>query len=305
MNARRMVAAIGLLVSTHCGSSESLLGLHEAWPGSQAVGSLMVGDNKFCSATLVAPDVVVTSARCARAALSGESSFRWQRGTLQFDTAVRAGYVLGDDNELTQPTARWRPAVASAEQRAVVRSVQRRCRVDDMFALSQSATARSCLDGLKPSLLKAAGALGLANWRDVGWLGLEDAVPTDPAPMAMQDASHVLQEDANLRRIGVRPAKGMRASPLQRYEHPYRLYEIDATELHAGPHRSRTHDDVGSGLWMETFAAGARAWQLVGVGSRPYVAHSDASAGVVFSRLDLHAAATAAAIARLRQTSPR
>ena len=172
-----------------------------------------------------------------------------------------------------------------------------------MFALRHSARVRHCLDEVKPALLKAAGALGLANWQDIGWLGLEDAVPTEPATLTRQNASHVLQEDANLRRIGVRFVKGLRASPLLRYEHPHRLYESDATELHAGPHRSRTHDDVGSGLWMETFASGAQAWQLVGVGSRPFVAHSDGSAGAIFSRLDLHADATAEAIARLRQLS--
>ena len=298
-----MVTVALLLATLHCGDSKSLVEQHAAWPGSLATGSLMVGDAPFCSATLVAPDVVVTSGRCARAALVSDSTFRWRHGALQFDTAIRHGHALKHDGTLTQPNPRWRPAGASKEARAAVRAIESYCHVDDMFALHRGRGLRHCLDGLAPSLLKMAGALGLAQWQDVGWLGLEDAVPTEPATVATQDASDVLQSDAHLRRIGVREARGLRASPLQRYEHRYQLYESNTTELHAGPERSLAHPDLGGGLWMETFASGTQAWLLVGVASRPFVAHSDTSAGLVFSRLDAHASAMVEAVSQLGAAS--
>ncbi len=305
MNIRRSITMGLLLASLHCGSSASdaLLAKNATWPGGQATGSLMVGDAVLCSATLVDPYVVVTSGRCARAAMASSSYFRWRQGTAQFDTPVRQGHALRSDGSLTEPSPRWRPAVATSQQRAAVRSIQRHCGVEDMFALGCAPGVRYCLDGVKLPWLKAAGGVGLAAWQDVGWLGLADAVPTEPARMALGDIPNAWQANARLLRVGVRQVRGLRVSPLQRYEDAYGLYEHDATELHAGPQRSLTHADWGSALYMETYNSGEQAWRLVGVASRPFVAHSDTSAGIIFSRVDVHAAIMAEAISRLRAFS--
>lgn len=294
---KRWTTALGmglLTALTACGAeTDPALGLgendtlHMAPLSFNAVGPVLDGQNRWsnCTGVLIAADVVLTSGRCAAMARGGGYQFALGAGAHRGrNVSVVHAQTLGVPEQATLFSPGW------AQESHRLRGADllfAACGHGALYDLACPRPARACLTAQDPDILRAAGVLGLSGWNDIGLLVLVEPFPPEQSPPARLAPPGKLDRQFNVQSVGIDVYRGLRTATLRRTFKPRRIIEQDATEFNLGTQ----YDDVfnpGSVVMAQPQGDPLAPHLLLGVASRPYMAHGDLSAGLIFTRLDAH-----------------
>ncbi len=287
-----------------------------AWPDFQ--------NEAFCSGTLIAPDVVVTSARCANVARTAQVAFVTDTQQHAAPTLVRSVMIsrqaLGvpcaaaDDlfADAKNPQAFAAPAdpvpadaaavpagagdnADPAVRQAACRALRARCGVRNIAA--PDAITWGCLHAQPASLLRQAAYLGFGPGYDLGLLFLEQPMPHTPATLAAACVQNAfLHAGAEVSTQGfmrhahlAQGSTGKTAAlhKVDRFDTLRSVRDVAVNEVAIAAISGLDATDRGSALMVRYGAtAESASWHLTAVASRPWLAGADSDTGIIYTRID-------------------
>ena len=287
-----------------------------AWPVLQR--------EAFCSGTLIAPDVVLTSGRCANVARTAQVVFTTGTHDDAAPTLVRSVLIASDAlgvpcasvadpyadgvARLTDGGTVFDAAIGAedgdyavgdntdpAARQAACRALAARCGVSDVSM--PDAGTLACLHAQPDDLLQQAAFMGFAPGHDLGLLFLEQPVLESPATLAATCLQGVrLRPQAQVRtlhfaRRGEKaPAGASKTAALHQVTRNDALRSIIAVqphELRIDAESGQDTIDRGGALLVHYDAVPqVSPWHVTAVASRPWIVGEDTVYGMIYTRID-------------------